>query len=252
MLIFHHSGIPHPTFGNANTQEVFRISFFIAALFILYFLYLRIFKMRNVDHNLKRSRAESKVTGYDVASLKLTFSHYWHRLLATALCWYCNDFPFYGGQIFRSILLNLVTTNSNDVFTYWLYNLINVGCELVGYYLSALFIDHRMAGRKRIQCLGFIMSFILYLIAACTFKLIDKPPGSPGAQAFIFIYFFSSFWTQFGPNSTTFLIAAEVYPAQVRATAHGMSAAVGKLGALTSTVLYNYIETRTKFWVVCW
>lgn len=57
---------------------------------------------------------------------------------------------------------------------------------------------------------------------------------------------------QFGPNSTTFLIAGEVYPGPVRATAHGMSAAVGKIGALTATVLYNYIGSRTKFWVVSW
>ena len=31
-----------------------------------------------------------------------------------------------------------------------------------------------------------------------------------------------------------------------------MSAAVGKLGALTPTILFNYIDNRTKFWVVCW
>ncbi len=48
------------------------------------------------------------------------------------------------------------------------------------------------------------------------------------------------------------LAAAEVYPSSVRSTAHGMSAAVGKLGALTPTILFNYISNRTKFWVVCW
>jgi len=31
-----------------------------------------------------------------------------------------------------------------------------------------------------------------------------------------------------------------------------MSAAVGQLGALTPTILFNYISDRTKFWVVCW
>jgi hypothetical protein len=102
------------------------------------------------------------------------------------------------------------------------------------------------------QAVGFIMSFILYITAAGAFDSLYTGPFTPGARGFIFIYFFSSFWSQFGPNSTTFLLAAEVYPAQVRSTAHGLSAAVGKLGALTSTVLYNYIDTRTKFWVVCW
>jgi nitrate/nitrite transporter NarK len=52
--------------------------------------------------------------------------------------------------------------------------------------------------------------------------------------------------------STTFLLAAEVYPVNVRATAHGFSAAMGKLGALFPAILYNYIDDHTKFWVVCW
>jgi hypothetical protein len=66
------------------------------------------------------------------------------------------------------------------------------------------------------------------------------------------MYFLSSFFNQFGPNSVTFLVAAEVYPTPIRATAHGFSAAVGKLGALTASILYNYIGTQTKFYVVPW
>lgn len=250
MLIFHHGG--SPPYSNANTQEVFRLGFFFAAVFVLYFLYLRIYHMKNVDHSLKTSRSSSDITGYDIGSLKLTMSHYWHRVFATSVCWFCNDFPFYGNQIFRSLLISLITTNSNEVFTYWLWNLINVGCELVGYYMAAFLVDHKSYGRKTMQAVGFLMSFVLFIIAAGAYDDLATDPFTPGAQAFIFIYFFSSFWIQFGPNSTTFLVAAEVYPAQIRSTAHGLSAAVGKLGALTSTVLYNYIPTRTKFWVVCW
>jgi hypothetical protein len=100
------------------------------------------------------------------------------------------------------------------------------------------------------QAVGFLISFILFIIAASIFPTLDKK--GPGSHAFEFIYFFSSFWIQFGPNSTTFLLAAEVYPSPVRATAHGLSAAVGKLGALAATVLYNYIGSRAKFWVVSW
>jgi len=65
-------------------------------------------------------------------------------------------------------------------------------------------------------------------------------------------YFLSSFFNQFGPNCVTFLVAAEVYPTAIRATAHGFSAACGKLGALTAAILFNYIDTQTKFYVVPW
>jgi len=58
--------------------------------------------------------------------------------------------------------------------------------------------------------------------------------------------------TSFGPNSTSFLVAAEVYPTAVRASAHGFSAAVGKLGALTAAIMYAYISIQQKFYVVPW
>lgn len=66
------------------------------------------------------------------------------------------------------------------------------------------------------------------------------------------MYFLSSFFNQFGPNAVTFLVAAEVYPTPIRATAHGLSAAIGKLGALTAAVLYSYIDDQTRFYVVPW
>jgi hypothetical protein len=66
------------------------------------------------------------------------------------------------------------------------------------------------------------------------------------------MYFLSSFFNQFGPNCVTFLVAAEVYPTSIRATAHGFSAACGKLGALLASVVYNDIGTQTKFYFVPW
>jgi hypothetical protein len=49
-----------------------------------------------------------------------------------------------------------------------------------------------------------------------------------------------------------FLVAAECYPAAIRSTAHGFSAAWGKLGALAPAILYNYITPQVRFWVVPW
>lgn len=39
------------------------------------------------------------------------------------------------------------------------------------------------------------------------------------------------FWNQFGPNCTTWLVAAESFPTDVRATFQGISAASGKVGS---------------------
>ncbi|KAF0708431.1 hypothetical protein As57867_006337, partial [Aphanomyces stellatus] len=46
------------------------------------------------------------------------------------------------------------------------------------------------------------------------------------------LYSFAQFFFNFGPNTTTFIIPAEVFPTAVRSTGHGISAASGKAGAI--------------------
>ncbi|OGE49606.1 hypothetical protein PENARI_c020G01487, partial [Penicillium arizonense] len=55
-----------------------------------------------------------------------------------------------------------------------------------------------------------------------------------------------------GPNCITFLVAAEVFPTPIRATAHGLSAAAGKLGALVIAVIGSYTTTQQQFYIVPW
>ena len=99
------------------------------------------------------------------------------------------------------------------------------------------------------QIVGFLLDFILFIVPAFHFHYYTSIKG---VTAFQTMYFLSSFFNQFGPNAVTFIVAAEVYPTPIRATAHGFSAAVGKLGALTAAVMYNYITTQQVFYVVPW
>lgn len=96
---------------------------------------------------------------------------------------------------------------------------------------------------------GFMLDFILFVVPAFNYEYYTSKEHIHEFQT---MYFLSSFFNQFGPNSVTFLVAAEVFPTPIRATAHGFSAAMGKLGALLAAVLYNYIDTQTKFYVVPW
>ena len=110
-------------------------------------------------------------------------------------------------------------------------------------------IDNKLYGRKWMQQIGFLMDFIFFIVPGFNYKYYTSPAHIKAFQA---MYFLSSFFNQFGPNCVTFLVAAEVYPTPVRATAHGFSAAVGKLGALTAAILYNYISVQERFYVVPW
>lgn len=161
---------------------------------------------------------------------------------------FCNDVFFYGNKLFQSQFISVLSPNSSSVMTNWLWNLANIGCELAGYYLASFLIDHKLYGRKWMQIIGFVAVFICFIIPAANYTYYS----TEAIHSFQAMYFISSFFGQFGANAVTFLVAAEVYPTPIRATAHGFSAACGKLGALLVAILYNYIPTGTKFWFVPW
>ena len=48
----------------------------------------------------------------------------------------------------------------------------------------------------------------------------------------------SYFFTEFGPNSTTFVYPAEIFPVKARTTGHGVAAAAGKLGGFLGVFLF--------------
>ncbi|KAJ4288125.1 hypothetical protein N0V90_012142 [Kalmusia sp. IMI 367209] len=248
LLIFHH-GSGNPPYSKVAAQWTYRVSFAIPAVGTLWLVYYRYYKMRSASKQLMISKKKGNVTGYDTQSLKLTLSYFGPRLLATAGAWFANDVFFYGNKLFQNEFIKVITPNNSSVMTGWLYNLINVGVSLVGYYLASFLIDNKLYGRKWMMIVGFMADFILFVVPAFNFEFFTTPQHVHAFQA---MYFLSSFFNQFGPNSVTFLVAAEVFPTPIRATAHGFSAAIGKAGALLASVLYNYIDTQTKFYVVPW
>ena len=249
LLLVFHSGSANPPYSKLAAQWTYRISFAIPAVGTLWLVYFRVYKMRSASKQLQVAKAKGSVTGYDTESLRITVRYFGGRLLATAGTWYMNDVFFYGNKLFQSEFIKVILPGSKSIAPGWLYNLINIGVSLCGYYLASFLIDNKLYGRKHMMTLGFLMDFILFVIPAFN---LDYYTSKEHIKEFQTMYFLSSFFNQFGPNSVTFIAAAEVYPTAVRATAHGFSAAMGKLGALTAAVLYNYIDTQQKFYVVPW
>lgn len=250
LLIFHHKAAP--PYSEVSAQWTFRVSFAIPAVGTLWLVYYRTWKMPLASKQLALSKKKHNVTGYDTKSLGYTFTYFGSRVLATAGTWFCNDVFFYGNKLFQSQFIKVISpgsASSGNVMTGWLWNLVNVGVSLCGYYLASFLIDHKLYGRKLMMQIGFLMCFIMFVVPAFHYKYYTSVAGIKSFQA---MYFISSFFNQFGPNSVTFLVAAECYPTPVRATAHGFSAAIGKAGALLASILYNYIDTQTKFYVVPW
>lgn len=248
MLVLHH-GSGDPPYDVVSAQWIFRLSFAMPAVGTLWLVYYRTYKMPHASRQLVLAKKKNNVTGYDVASMKLTCTHFGGRLLATAGGWFCNDVFFYGNKLFQSQFINVIENNPKSIMVTWVWNLLNVIVSLVGYYLASLLIDNKLYGRKWMQQVGFFMCFLMFVIPAFNYNYYTHARGIHAFQA---MYYLSSFFNQFGPNSVTFLVAGEVFPTPIRASAHGFSACIGKAGALLASVLYNYIDTQTKFYVVPW
>ena len=76
---------------------------------------------------------------------------------------------------------------------------------------------------------GFVMSGAAY-------DTMVNHAGVAGQRAFVFLYCLANFFQNFGPNTVTFIVPGEAFPTRYRSTAHGISAASGKLGAIVSQV----------------
>jgi len=248
LLCFHH-GSGSPPYSEVAAQWTYRASFAIPAVGTLWLVYYRTYHMKAASRQLIASKKKHSVTGYDSHSLNLTFTYFGSRLLATAGGWFANDIFFYGNKLFQSQFISVILPHETSIMPGWLYNLINVGVSLVGYYLASFLIDNKLYGRKNMQIIGFLMDFVFFVVPGFHYAYYTSPEHIHAFQA---MYFLSSFFNQFGPNAVTFIVAAEVFPVPIRATAHGISAATGKLGALVAAIMYSYVGIQTRFYVVPW
>jgi hypothetical protein len=181
--------------------------------------------------------------GYNNKKNWLLLKFYWHRVIGTALSWFVWDFAFYGNKLFQSAFIKAVIGGNPSLINTLEWILLNSTVALVGYYFAAFTIDKRWMGRKRMQMMGFAWMFVLFLPCAVAYYNLTNPQSPSNIHWFQFLYFFSSFWGQFGPNATTWLLPAETVPTETRSMCHGFSAAVGKAGALVAGVVFGLVPT---------
>ncbi|GJJ70117.1 MFS transporter, PHS family, inorganic phosphate transporter [Entomortierella parvispora] len=170
------------------------------------------------------------------------FSHWSNAkvLIGTSVTWFFLDIAFYGISLNQSYVLNAMGFVGNGTVydDLWKTTIGNLIVSLLGFvpgYWFTVFLIERM-GRKRIQFMGFAMLTILFLILSLAFHQLQKI-----VPLFVAIFTLAQFFFNFGPNTTTFVVPGEVFPTRVRATAHGISAASGKLGAILATFLFNKV-----------
>ncbi len=148
-------------------------------------------------------------------------------LIGASLAWLLFDFVYYGNTISSPLIVKLVDSHASLLgTTAWTLAIFAVAA-LPGYLLAAATIDK--IGRRALQATGFA-------VMAAAFAGLWLVPGATTTLApFLLLFGATYFFAEFGPNTTTFVYPAEIFPVRVRTTSHGIAAAAGKIGAFTGT-----------------
>ena len=160
----------------------------------------------------------------------------WLIMLAgTAGTWFLLDYAYYGNTISTPQILGLISPHASTTTKIALQLAIFAVAAVPGYVLAIACLDR--IGHRRLQWTGFAV------MAAC-FLVIAAVPGMTTTVApFLLVYGVSYFFTEFGPNMTTFVMPSELYPVAMRATGHGISAGIGKLGAFIGVFLFPVLSS---------
>ncbi|BDA43280.1 probable inorganic phosphate transporter 1-3 [Coccomyxa sp. Obi] len=194
---------------------VWRTAFGLGIGVLLFIVFWGIYKL----HESAVWKADRRAGSDSFRKIALLFKVFWSRLLATAGSWFLWDFSFYGNKVFQSTFIQILSPGAS-LLTTLLWTLLNSGCALVGYYVTAGLVDNPKVGRLRIQIFGFAMVGTLFMISAACYHPLTTRGG-----------------------------LGELYPMGCRTTAHGISAGTAKVGALWAAVWFNYLPPRTKFWI---
>ncbi|KZO99324.1 phosphate permease [Calocera viscosa TUFC12733] len=172
-------------------------------------------------------------------------------LLGTAYSWFALDIAFYGLGFNSSIVLTAIgfgtpgIPGTNDGMYQTLYNvstgniILAVGGLIPGYWAAFFLVDSW--GRKPLQLTGFVV--LTAIFCAMGFGYWAMETSQAAKSAFVWLYCMANFFENFGPNTTTFIIPGEAFPTRYRSTAHGISAATGKLGAIVAQVGFSQLES---------
>jgi PHS family inorganic phosphate transporter-like MFS transporter len=154
-------------------------------------------------------------------------------LIGTSAAWALVDFCYYGNSISAPEILALINKHATELDQVLLQLAIFALFALPGYILAILLMDK--SGRRSIQTLGFGVMGLMFLLIGLI------PAVSVTVVPFVLLFGVSYFFTEFGPNTTTFVYPAEIFPVEVRTTGHGISAAAGKLGAFIGAFLFPVV-----------
>ncbi|KAM1032012.1 hypothetical protein ACFX13_036512 [Malus domestica] len=201
-------------------------------------------KVLQVEIEAEPQKAEPTANAFALFSKEFMHRHGLH-LLGTTSTWFLLDIAFYSQNLFQKDIFSAIgwippaeTMNAiEEVYRIARAQTLIALCSTVpGYWFTVAFIDR--IGRFAIQLMGFFFMTVFMFALAIPYEHWTHKDNRIG---FVVIYSLTFFFANFGPNATTFVVPAEIFPARFRSTCHGISAASGKLGAIVGAFGFLYL-----------
>ncbi|KAK4276129.1 hypothetical protein QN277_019117 [Acacia crassicarpa] len=187
---------------------------------------------------------------YGLFSWEFARRHGLH-LLGTTTTWFLLDIAYYSNCLSQKDIYTAVQwlpqpEDMNAIQEVYRVAgataLITLCATVPGYLFTVAFIDS--LGRFFIQLMGFFFMTVFMFALAIPYNHWTKDQNREG---FLAMYSLTFFFANFGPNPTTFIFPAEIFPARLRSTCHGISAAAGKAGATIGMIGFLFVaQSKVK------
>jgi MFS transporter, putative metabolite transport protein len=172
---------------------------------------------------------------------------YIRRTVLATVPWFLMDIATYGVGLFTPLILATITIGTAHKSTLASeYLAIEQAAFLdifliLGFVINIMLVDKW--GRIKLQQLGFA-GMALGLVVLATAELL---PGGGETHVPMVLVGFTLFnlLMNMGPNATTFILPAELFPTEVRASGHGLAAGSAKLGAATGSFFLPVLKSWT-------
>ncbi|WVZ81269.1 hypothetical protein U9M48_028662 [Paspalum notatum var. saurae] len=188
--------------------------------------------------HFRLTSSSTTTTTYSLFSRRFLWRH-GRDLFACASAWFLLDIPYYSSTLFQSQIYGPWFPSADRVNAFQeAFNvakfqaIIAVASTIPGYFAAMLLIDR--VGRRRLQMAGFLLMAVFLFALAGPYDRYWR--GHATDARYIVLYALTFFSANLGPNTTTFILPAELFPARFRSTCHGISGAAGKLGALIGAI----------------
>ena len=214
-------------------------------------------KRKEIEAFLIIEKEEIDRTVAEKLGYRALFSRQYIRRTILASCpWFFMDIATYGVGIFTPTILAALALTGSGSFISEDFAATKgaafLDLFLVLGFIINLFLVERL-GRIRLQLIGFF-GMVIGLLLLALGATVDHSHHIPfsafswiNPKDFSIILIFSGFilynlLMNVGPNATTFILAAELFPTRLRASGHGFSAAVAKMGATLGIFLLPILK----------